>query len=168
MRSGNTCFILGLKFKIWVIYIRIIYQNWVTQILFYHFVWCNCRIEIFVSYPTCNAVRRTLFIIDWLLVPCLCAFKSIICSLMSIIKKQDLTIWLWEIKSVKYCEIINPELLITFLYIILYFLCFLFMLCMRIFNRKLDSESNVAYQQWNNWFRRHCKGSESQILPTCF
>lgn len=89
---------------------------------------------------------------------------------MSIIRKQNMTRWLWEIRCVKCCEITNPEPLIAvYIYIsIKHVQYFLFMLHMRIFNRRHDSESHGAYQQWNNCFKRHCEADNPKFYLHVF
>lgn len=84
----------------------------------------------------------------------LCAtitFEYIICSLMPIRRKQGIAIWLWCIKSVRHCEITNPAQSIA---IHCHVSCVFGLHCTWGFsNRKLDSESSGAYQQWSNCFR---------------
>lgn len=42
------------------------------------------------------------------------------------------------------------------------------MLHVRIFNRRCDSESHGAYQQWNNCFKRHCKADNPKFYLHVF
>lgn len=84
----------------------------------------------------------------------------------SIIRKQKMTRWLWEIRCVKCCEITNRELLIAIY--IKHFLYFLLVLHVRIFNRRYDSESHGAYQQWNNCFKRHSKADNPKFYLHVF